>query len=313
MYCYFSSEHPLAVKINGAFFGRIDGDAKGIRIDEESVFIEVCPLTFGETFGFVLDKNFLFNPPKHISVADLKGGFFIRISLPENFNGFNLVAQEKYPDAIVTVFSENGLKTSIETPQSFFSDNFLFTTDTAEISRINISDKDVIAIFFNKKSAVYLYELTDKIKKLGVILADSFFFNNGFLYTALTKKDIAKHKIESAYIISDGKIYEKERKISPSSEFDKTAISERLIPFAFFEELSLGGDYGFYLSDGVNKNADKLKSYFGDFLSVMPPPPFRNVNEIGLIYKTGENKYTVDYATVEIENGKIVNLKRSDV
>ena len=312
MYCYFSSAYPAAIKINGAFFGRIDGDAKGISIDDDSAFIEICPLDLGATSSFILDQNFLSEPPPAVSVVNLKGGYLIRFYKPPDNSGFKIVAQEKYSDAVVTVFSDNGLKASIETPQYLFSDDYGFNVENAEISRVNVSGKDVIAVHFSKIPALYLYDLTNGGKKLGVILARSFFTANGYLYTTLIKTDIAKHTIENAWEIKNGKIFESDRKVSASDGFDKTALPEILIPYAFFEELAVDGDYSFYLSEKIKENADKLKSYFGEFLSVMPPPAFRDEKEVGLIYKISENKYSVDYATVEISDGKIVNLKRSD-
>ena len=311
MYCYFSSAYKAAIKINGTFFGRIDGDARGIRIDEESVFIEICPLDFGAATGFILDKNFLSSPPPAVSVADLKGGYLIRFFEQPKNSEFKIIAQGKYPQAVITVFYENGLKASVETPQGFISEVFPFNAKKAEISDVNVSGRNVVAIFFPENSAICLYDLSKAPVKLGEISADAFSMENDFS-TTLNKKDMAKHKIVSRYTIKDGKLYESERTVQISENFDKTALPAALVPYAFFEELNCGGDYAFYLSEKVKENADKLKTYFGEFLSVMPPPPFRNENEIGLIYKAGKNKYSVDYASVEISDGKITNLKRSE-
>ena len=90
-------------------------------------------------------------------------------------------------------------------------------------------------------------------------------------------------------------------------------FSEKLLPYVFVEEYVVGGNFLDLLTENMQKNADKLPSYLGQVLGVMPPPPFRQYNEIGLVYKKTDNLYYVDYLTVEIVNGKIDNIKRTEI
>ena len=311
MYCYFSADYPAAIKINGVYFGRCDGDALGIRIDDNAAFIEVCPLYFGAVKGFLLGEKFLCAPPKFVSITDLKGGYLIRISNQTENKGFKVVAQENFNGAVITVFFDGTLKASIETAQGFIYDSFGFASDSAVIYRSDFSEQTVATVFFKEKKIAYYYGVSGKPVKLGSAFADSVIAENG-LTTVYEKKDMAKHKIKTVWGIKEGALAKTESMVTVSEKFDNAALPAELIPYGFLEELAVGGDYPYYLSENVKKNADKLKSYLGEYLFVMPPPPFRRPNEIGLIYKTGENRYSVDYVTVETENGKIVNLKRSE-
>jgi hypothetical protein len=84
------------------------------------------------------------------------------------------------------------------------------------------------------------------------------------------------------------------------------------VPYAFTEELTVGLLGKEFLDDDIKENADKLHEFFGDFIGVMPPPTFRNSDEVGLIYNDGKNKYKVKYYLFDMKNGKICNIKTAD-
>ena len=48
----------------------------------------------------------------------------------------------------------------------------------------------------------------------------------------------------------------------------------------------------------------------GDFIGVMPPPVFREENEVGFVYRTGERTYSAEYFVFEVSDKKITNLKK---
>ena len=309
MYCYFSSEYPAAVKLNGAYLGRVDGEPRGVSL-EENVLVEICPLNSGGNYNFYVDKNFFLSPPPYVCVADLKGGYLIRIAERPRDNDFNVVAQQKNDFAAVTVFYDGGLKLSLETPQGFFSDSFSFTAKKAEISFGTIDSYDFAFVFFKEKRFLCVYAIHGEPKKVLSLASDGFSLMP--FTTVLSVNDMAKHKITRVWNYLNGEFTVKSTTVERAESFTPSALPEKLVPYAFLEELCVGKDCLYYLSDEIIKNADKLRDYLGNFIGVMPPPVFRAENEIGLIYKISENKYSVDYVTVQTENGKIVNLKRSE-
>lgn len=309
MYCYFFSEFPAAVKLNGAILGRVDGSPRGVNMDE-NVLVEICPLISGGNYNFIADKSFFDAPPPFVSITDLKGGYLIRLTERPLPAEFKIIAQQKTNYAAATVFYDGGLKLSLETPQGFFSDAYFFNDDNAEISFPAISSHDFAFIFFKGKSVLYVYDLVGKPKRVFATVANGFSLQP-FTTTVLIK-DMAKHKITAAYEFRNETFTEVSRKVEKSDSFDAEKVPLPLISYAFIEELSVGGDYSFYLSEGIKDNADKLREYLGEFIGIMPPPVFRDENEIGLVYKIEKNKYAVDYITVELKDNKIVNLKRSE-
>ena len=119
---------------------------------------------------------------------------------------------------------------------------------------------------------------------------------------------MAKHVIETEYKEIDGEIAVQTRKASCSEKFDREKVTERLIPYAFSEELLCGGDYAFYLAEDLKENAESLKGFIGNAIGVTPPPMFRDYREVGFIKKLGERKYAVDYYRFDMQENKINNI-----
>ena len=89
---------------------------------------------------------------------------------------------------------------------------------------------------------------------------------------------------------------------------DFSLLPDGIKAFAFLEELLVGGDFGEFLSTELAGKKDNVKEFFGDFIGVTTPPTFRNPEEVGIIYSTGERTFKVEYATFTFENGKIINF-----
>ena len=81
MYYYFGCNYPVAIKINGIYYGTLGDEVKCLRIEEDfKPFVEICPLNaYGKSANFILEQDFLQNPPQNFIVTDLKGGYFIKL------------------------------------------------------------------------------------------------------------------------------------------------------------------------------------------------------------------------------------------
>ena len=86
MYCYFCSDFPAIIKIDGIYYGSIYNCVKTINLDNCTPFIEVCSLDHNEKSTYILlDEKFISNPPENVTLTDLQGGYFIKfISLYKN-------------------------------------------------------------------------------------------------------------------------------------------------------------------------------------------------------------------------------------
>ena len=312
MYFYFFCEFPAVIKFQGVIFGTVNNSVKFCNLTDPYPLTEICPLSGGENFNFYPDKNFLDDPPKNLSVTDLKGGYFLRFNKPEIFSEFKIIEQAKFRDATVTAFCDNGFKISLETQTGFYAETLAFSPIGATFTRgEGVNNKLVFALFdCENKKVLNVYDMQAPSLLLSVN-ADE--FNTALTGFTVTERlrDMAKHLVVKNYRFDGDKINETGRKVTASDKFDRENLPEKLIPYAFTEEFLCGGDHTYYLSESVKENADKLQNYLGDFLGVMPPPLFRKYDEVGLIYKTAERKYSVEYFTFEIIDKKITNIKKT--
>lgn len=312
MVFYFSSDFPSAIKLGGIFYGRLDQTVKKIKMDLPA-FIEICALNEPcSNLNLLIDNDFLISPPNGISVTNLKGGYLIKASyLPCNLP-FKLVAQEKAENTLVTLFTENTFKISIQTNQDFFADTFDFYTEKTKIDFINAYNQPLVAVtLFSKATMLFVYKLQPNIKKIFSREISSVCFENG-IKTTHDFLDMAKHTAIVEWDLIDDCLKEKSRSISAKKNIKANELPLELLPFAFLEELLVGGEYKKFLCDNALENADKLHAFLGDFIGIFPPPEFRKENEVGLIYPCTKNVYNTEYLSFETKDNLIFNVKKTD-
>lgn len=315
MYYYFSSDFGIALKINGIYYGTVFKTVKELRIDGDFIpLVEILPLKQNcPSVCFLLDENFINSPPDTVSVTDLKGGYLIKFNPAFNSGEFNVISQQKYPDALITVFNENGLKISIETHNDFYAETINFLFDDANIQKISILGQEFITILLNGNSNLLLvFQYKNSIKKIFCRQIENFSVQDNFLCTEEQFLDIAKHHVKSFWEFKDGNFRQNNVEVSANENFNREVLPPKLLPYAFLEEFSVKGDFLPYLCENMQKNADKLQGYLGNFIGVMPPPKFRKVDEVGLIYNLSKNRYKAEYFEFELIDGKITNIKKSD-
>lgn len=310
MYYYFSSEYPAVIKLNGIYFGEITNSIKHVNVENDSCFIEVCPLDSNEkTLNFFPSLSFLKNPPETVSVTDLKGGYLIKFFKSYSTNTFKVIKQSRFTNALFTVFTENGYKLSIESEKGFYAEQLRFSFDGVDIYQFCGSLKHYAVIFYGNSVVVNVYDV-NLLEKVFSGFADSFNPQDNLL--TLTSKDMAKHVFTDRLSIKDDKVIKTRVDLTRLKNINVYSINEALVPYAFLEELLAQGNVNEFITGKVYENSDRLKEYLGDFIGVMPPPFFRNPNEVGLIYKIKDNLYSVDYCTFEFLDRKISNVKKSE-
>lgn len=312
MYYYFLSNFSAVIKIDGVYLGTLGNSAKTFECEKNKTpFVEITSLSFpSKTYAFLLNEEFLSTSNNHLSITDLKGGYFIKFLLPVTTD-FNCIKQEKFAGLTATVFNENGLKLSIETANDFYYENLDFDFNSVKIFPTKIFNNAFLCFEFEKdKKTLGLYEITDKIQKKFFAEVDEYNFDNGF-YTKYRLADISKHIVEINWQIIDGKFCEGQKAITQSKNFCIDNLTKDILPYAFLEDFLIGGDIKEYLTEETFSKAEKLKGYLGEFIGVCPPQTFRNQSEVGLIYTKNKNVFEVNYFTFEFEKNKICNIKRS--
>ncbi len=309
MYFYFSSNYPAIIKLNGIYYGTIHQSIKSCAIDGgQPPFIEVCPLGGKQPpTCLILDEEFLSSPSERVSITDLKGGYLLKFDKNYDSQEFKVFAQQKFSDAVVTVFSENGYKISIETEKDFYAENLSIELSSAEIVRIERNKELIVIYLYGEKTLVNVYAVKGNINKLFSRQVEQAEFKDKFI-TVEKLNDIKKHKITTEWEYSGGKIIAKTKRVEAGGEIDIEKLNDKVLPFVMLEEFLAGGDYSEYLGASVLENADKLGGFFGEFIGVMPPPVFREIDQVGLIYNCGKNLYKVEYFKFQVEKGKIINV-----
>lgn len=312
MYFYFFCEYPAVIKFQGIIFGTVNNSVKFCDLEEPYPLVEICPLCGeSENFAFYLTDEFLNSPPPNASVTDLKGGYFLRFFKSEKNGEFRIISQEKFRDATATAFYDNGYKISLDTRTGFYAETLSFSPLSAAFSCGENVNSNLIFACFNcgNRKILNVYGIKESALLFSKEIAEWEISATGFTTTEKIK-DVAKHVIicNHAYNASDGTVKETSRKVTANEKFNPENLPVFLLPYAFCEEFLCGGDFTRYLSDGIKENADKLKGYLGEFIGVTTPPLFRDYKEIGLIRKTTERKYSVDYYTFETEDKKINNI-----
>ena len=313
MYYYFSSDEKCAIKINGTFFGIINDQIKMISSKTQPPFVEICPINSCQsTVNFLLDENFFLSPPPNIVLTDLKGGYLIKYHTDYKTNQFAIINQQKFASALVTVFYENQLKLTIETPLDFYAQTINLLADSAEINQFKQNGCDFISVFIKgNKSTLLIYSISQKITNVFCKEIDEYSLDNS-LCTVETYCDNAKHKVTRFWSFQNNAFEINKVQIERDKNFCANNLSTYVLPYAFLEELLLSCEIDDFLSENMLKNKDKIKDYLGCYIGVMPPPSFRDINEVGLIFSKSNNFYSVEYLTFEFENNKISNIKKLD-
>lgn len=312
MYYYFSCDYPSVIKLNGIYYGTIYDQVKSINVeDKNATFVEICSASGKEeNINFMLTDEFLLSPPPLVYVTDLKGGYLIKITKRYRKPEFCILAQEKFNNLMVTAFYDKELKLSIETPNDFFIESFNLEIESAKVLPFSAYNQNFVGVQLEgKEKYLAIYLITTKIEKVFFDCVLDYSFDNGI---TTTKKfiDIAKHHVVTTWSFANGKLKVKNKEITKKEGFNCNDIPFPLLPYAFLEDFLCGEDIRHYLTENMAKNANRLGEYLGDFIGVMPPPIFRKISEIGLIYKRELNLYKVEYYSFSFEGRKICNIKK---
>jgi len=313
MYFYFSSSIPCALKLNGIYLGTIYKTVKFIAIESgASPLVELCPISNKtENCNFILNEDFIANPPDNLAVTDLKGGYLLHLKAFSTCSEFCLICQKKTDFALATLYNENGLKLTIETKNDFYIENFPFSVESASINFLMPNQNILYINFENKENSVAIYKLFNKIEKLFFDSNVKIISENPFK-TQKQHFDIAKHTEIIEWEEKENTLIIKEKSVSTNSNFVLENLPDEILPYAFLEAYLVGENLEAYLSENLAKNVQKLALYLKNFIGIMPPPIFRNQNEIGLIYKKNKRLFEVLYITFELKDKKIINLKILD-
>lgn len=312
MYYYFYASDHFVIKLNGLYLGSINNTIKFCNVESHNAFVELCPIgKISPSVNFVLDEKFLTSPPDNVILTDLKGGYLIKVKRCFTKKEFNVIAQRKFNDAVATIFALDGFYLSVETINGVFNFPIDFFVSSAVIDKFEGAPSNVIKIeLYGDKNLLIFFD----------VATNTIIFNMQFDSLELNKdiriterfNDIKKHTVVTRWAYRENKFELTDKTIECKKNTSIYQLNNRIIPYAFLEDLYLGQSIDEYLAKNILDNKDKLTGFFGSFLGVMPPPFFRDDRQVGLIYKQNDNKYFAEYFTFEITDKKIFNIKKLD-
>ena len=107
---------------------------------------------------------------------------------------------------------------------------------------------------------------------------------------------------ECRYAVKDGSVVQERYAVRQDSSLPQ----DGLIAYAFFESVLIGANYEQMLSSELAEKASELSAFLGDFVAVVPTEDTR---VCGLVRKKKERLFDLSYYAVEIQNGKICDIK----
>ena len=274
MIYYLYSSKSSAVKIDGKFVGVTDGNYFAFEAD--NALIEIIPLDNSWLPVTAYLSGEAQSLPQ-LKIIDMRGGTLLLPEFSHRFvTDFKLLFRGRKEFSVgalaVTCYSENGVRLIVETAKDMYVESLPFTPDDARFEKVDSGDREyLLCVFVGKRSLVLAYSITDKIK----LVSSCWKFADGV-------------RGQTLIVTRRRQIY---------------TLDEKLIPYAFFEELLCGGDVSDFLSPKLKPRAKDFKEFVGDFIAVLPPPNFVKQSLVTLLYKD-----KIEYADVKLNGGLIENV-----
>lgn len=297
MKIYFLSSVPCALTLNGAYFGLTDRFERFAEIDlRDRVFVQFTP-EGAQPIGFFLTENLRFSPPPDCEVYLLKDGIavYARDFTPTDLT-LRPIAQKREGNCLVTVYAQGRVQMTVNTADGFFNATLPPAFSNCEIffhaGLILLRSPDALAVY-SKTAELLLHEKATDFQVDGEILR-----------ARLPLFDSLGQFADCTWELSDTGC--KQTEFTLRAPKDSPAAIEELLPYAFFESALIGGNFKAFLCEELLPEAEKLRAFLGDFVAVtLTHEPLC----CGLVRKKAERLFSVSYFSVEIEDGKITDVK----
>ena len=298
MKIYFLSAEPCALTLNELYFGITDRFERSLDVTlSDCIYAKFSPA--GKLpIGFFITEKILTTPPNGCEVYLLPDGIAVYAKeFPYTDFTLHPIAQARFDNSLVTVFSQGGVQVSMETPDGFFiaplPPSFCNCTLSQHSGLFFLSSDTQLAVFTSKGECVFLETVRE------------FTVENGELRATLPLSDRLQRSAECVWSLSETGCARTQYIIKQPAEC-KEAFAEELLAFAFFESIAIGADFQEFLSDELAKNADAIVEFLGPFQAVTL---CENPSVCGLVRAVAPSLFRVEHFTITQENGKITDVK----
>ena len=314
MRVHFSAAQPCVLRLGGAALGFCgETDQFADLPQSPPILAEFLPAD-GNYFplSFLLDDNFFQAPPDCTEVyrydcgADL---FAARFSARNT--SFRLLAQRRVGNIFGTLFSWGGTQLCVEADGRL--EAYPLPDGDCALDEAAIGAETFLSAFCRTARGGRLFLYNRRAECALAEEADSFHCGET-LRVCADLQDIAGHRRERSFRAENGTLILTGSTLVSREGFDPARLPEKVLPFAFFQELAAGGDPADYLAPNLRERADMLRDYLGNFCRVKLPREIfyrthGKVNAAALIYPAAKNLFDVRFFIADCDSGKIVNIR----
>lgn len=226
----------------------------------------------------------------------------IKLDINYVHNNYNL----NIPDTKEKVIIDNDML-EIQEKNKVFSYKINSSLNNPQIEK----HSSTIIIYSKQANKNYILFLIDKrdcnFKK---IICHNFKIENGILKYAKKLNDYAKHLKITNFNLNT---FSKTETYTAIIKTPRIIKNEKIIPYVFLQNI-LANDIKEcrkYLEEEFSKQlkSKTIKSFFGEFKTIVTPKIKVPANTIGLGYLLKQNFYEIKYFNFEYSNGKIINIQ----
>lgn len=287
------------VFINGEFLGNASKNLALLPVKNDFSLNLIPSFPFKRVFARI--KNGVTNHP-NIRIIDLYGDFLILPTFEkETFNAFEIFFDEIFNGNLrVSVLMDGYLKIMLENSFGVSVVPLKFNYGKIITKATTVNNFLIITVSQNEDEELLIFNVSEKPVCVFKDTANTVLQkNNGFF---LSKK---------SHFINIDKI-EKFITFNPfeckTSFLRKTAINnlpQKLIPYAFLQEVQHGFDFFEYLTNELKENSNYVKDFLGDFFTFTPTfSHSQNLNREQIILIGSVAKIL----TVTLDNALIADL-----
>ena len=303
MKIYFLSSLPCALTINGCYFGITDKFERFADLAlQEKNYISFQPGN-AHPIGFFLTEDIRFSPPDGCEVYLVNDGIAIYACdfPPINFS-LRPITQVRDGKRLATLFFQGPLQLSIESEHGFF----ISTLPPSFQHSVLKFYRDYL--FVEGQNCLAVYACNGERLLMETTL--SYSLDGDILTAKLPLCDSLGRSANCCYRLSEQNLerisFTLEQARDRQGEANEKNVKEDLLAYAFFESVLIGADCTPFLCEDLQKKANELTAFLGNFVNVILTP---SPNVCGLVRKKSERLYEVAYFQVEIQNEQIIDIK----
>lgn len=290
MQAYFLAERSCGFRINGIHLGIVDGFERKIQLQpSDKVFCELLPTGGFLPVRFCFDEDFLLCPPPPIRLYYTENAVavyacqFLRAD-----QTMKVLWQKRLGNTLLTLVLQGKLQLSLQNGTGFYLLDLPDSLESCEASeledRILLKTENAFAVV--SQNGELLLHSEGKVLESADFLKAEIPFHDCMGHTALCEW--------------------RHGKLTNCTIRSLREPTEATFALALLESALIGADCAPFLSPALEKKANSLKEYLGDYRSVVLTS---ERNKIGLVYERKPRIFDVRYFLIETADGKISNLK----